>query len=175
MYKKLGENPEPTLGVEAVANVVDVIEKEEDESTSRVRELSGNDCVLGDEEYEQNWCQNVKSLELEPLLKTNDDLFAKSMLDLKESSITTHKIDTQGAAPIRQPLRRLPFHMKVKVEKKIRDMIESGVIVPSKSEWCCAIVPVRKKDGKLRICVDYKPLNKITKKIAIYFQELMTH
>ena len=42
-------------------------------------------------------------------------------------------------------------------------MQEEGVIQPSNSPWASAIVLVRKKDGTLRICVDYRQLNSVTK------------
>ena len=42
-------------------------------------------------------------------------------------------------------------------------MQEDGVIQPSNSPWASAIVLVRKRNGKLRICVDYRHLNSVTK------------
>ena len=40
-------------------------------------------------------------------------------------------------------------------------MLEWGIIKPSSSEWCSPMVIVKKKDGALRICVDYQRLNSI--------------
>jgi hypothetical protein len=48
------------------------------------------------------------------------------------------------------------------VRREIGDMLEAGVIVPSKSPWTSPLVPIRKKDGGIRLCVDYRKLNKIT-------------
>lgn len=51
-----------------------------------------------------------------------------------------------------------------KDEKHLNKLIVAGVIEPSISEWASAPVLVRKKDGTIRWCVDYRALNKVTKK-----------
>ena len=45
-------------------------------------------------------------------------------------------------------------------------MLDGGAIRPSKSPWCKAIVLVRKKDGTLRFCIDFRKLNARTKKVS---------
>ncbi len=41
-------------------------------------------------------------------------------------------------------------------------MKEAGMIVDSKSPWCSPVRLVKKKDGSLRVCVDYRKLNNVT-------------
>ena len=43
-------------------------------------------------------------------------------------------------------------------------MLKQGLIQPSASPWSFPVVVVKKKNGKFRLCVNYKPLNDITKK-----------
>ena len=70
-----------------------------------------------------------------------------------------HDIDTATARPVRLPAYRLPHAYRDTVKKEIAEMLECGIIEPSSSEWSSPIVLVKKKDGTLRFCVDYRRLN----------------
>ena len=67
-----------------------------------------------------------------------------------------HKVTTTGARPVRLPPYRLPHAYRDLVEKEIKEMLDAGVMEPSSSEWVTPIVLVDKKDGTLRLCVDYR-------------------
>jgi hypothetical protein len=77
-----------------------------------------------------------------------------------------HKIDTQEAEPIKMHPRRKSFPEKQAIEQEIRKMLENGQIMPSKSPWGAPVVLVKKKDGSLRFCIDFRRLNEVTKKDA---------
>ncbi|KXZ75914.1 Retrovirus-related Pol polyprotein from transposon 17.6-like Protein [Tribolium castaneum] len=64
--------------------------------------------------------------------------------------------------PIAFRPRRLSFFEKEKLRVILNDLEKDGVIRPSKSPYCSPIVLVRKKNGEIRLCVDYRELNKIT-------------
>ncbi|KAJ3659560.1 hypothetical protein Zmor_011244 [Zophobas morio] len=64
--------------------------------------------------------------------------------------------------PISFRPRRLSFSEKEKLQNMLDDLLERGIIRPSSSDCCSPIVLVRKKTGDLRLCVDYRELNKIT-------------
>ena len=76
-----------------------------------------------------------------------------------------HHIPTKGN-PIRVPPRRVPAHYRSEVERQINEMLEQGIIVQSSSPWMAPAVFVPKKSGDLRICIDYRELNKQTTKDA---------
>ena len=98
------------------------------------------------------------------LLTEYQDVFSKGDDDLGQTDIIKHTIDTGGAAPIRQRARRLPFHHQAEVDRQVKDMLNRGIIEPSKSPWSAPIVLVTKKDGSKRFCVDYRRLNSVTVK-----------
>ncbi|KAL5965075.1 Transposon Ty3-I Gag-Pol polyprotein [Taenia solium] len=52
------------------------------------------------------------------------------------------------------------------VDRLVDEIIKNDVIRPSKSPWASPIAPVKKSDGSLRLCVDYRKLNAVTKKDA---------
>ena len=77
-----------------------------------------------------------------------------------------HQIDTCGAAPIRQPYRRKPKAFEGEEETYLKQQTKAGVVVPSTSSWASPVVLVRKKDGSVRFCVNYRRLNEVTIKDA---------
>ena len=75
----------------------------------------------------------------------------------------THRIRTTGSAPIRQKPYRIPHAYHEKVLEKLENMEKNGIIEKSESEWAFPLMIVTKKDGWVRLCVDYRKLNQNTK------------
>jgi hypothetical protein len=68
-----------------------------------------------------------------------------------------------GIAPISRRPYRMPLDELVKLKKQLEELLKKGFIRPSKSEWGSpALFVKKKKDGTLRMCVDYRPLNVVT-------------
>ena len=102
-------------------------------------------------------------LALLDILKDHADVFSQSEYDLGRTDIISHRIDTADARPVRQPLRRYPpAHMEA-ISTHVDNMLNQGIIEPASSPWASNIVLVRKKDGSLRCCIDYRQLNAVTK------------
>ena len=118
----------------------------------------------------QNSLTNLKTndekRQLAEMLIEHQNTFAKTPTDLGRCSVLKHKIDVAGAAPIRQPMRRTPQGFEEEEEKYLKDQLEAGVIRPSNSPWSSPTVLVRKKDGGLRWCIDYRRVNDVTVKDA---------
>ena len=92
------------------------------------------------------------------------DVFVGEDGTLGRTDYVKHKIDTQGARPVKQKLRRTPMHLHEEVDKVMEDMIDRKIISPSASPWQANVVLVKKRDGSLRFCIDYRGLNKVTVK-----------
>ena len=77
-----------------------------------------------------------------------------------------HHIRTGEACPVRLPPYRLPHAYRETVKQEIQEMLDQGLIEPSSSEWSSPVVLVRKKDGSVRLCVDYRRLNGVSESDA---------
>lgn len=97
------------------------------------------------------------------LSKEYKDIFAWSYEDLKtyDTTIIEHKIPLKlGAKPFQQKMRRInPIRLSI-IEKEVRKLLDAKIIVPLRYyELIANLVPVRKKNGEIRLCVDFRNLN----------------
>ena len=79
---------------------------------------------------------------------------------------TKHVIELMKDEPFKERFHRIAPPLVDEVCQHIQEMLDSGAIRPSQSPWCNAVVLVRKKDGSLRFCIDFRRLNARTKKDA---------
>ena len=76
-----------------------------------------------------------------------------------------HYIPTTGT-PVRVPPRRIPIHYREEVLKQLQSMLDQEIIKRSTSPWMAPAVFIPKKSGEIRLCVDYRALNKKTSRDA---------
>ena len=100
------------------------------------------------------------------LLHKYKSVFAAHEGDLGCTNLICHEIPLLDNAPVRQRYRRIPPADYDAVKAHIRMLLETQVIRESSSPYASPIVLVKKKDGSLRMCVDYRQLNSRTRKDA---------
>ena len=100
------------------------------------------------------------------LLSKYSFVFSENDDDIGKTGVLKHRIPTADAQPIKQPLRRVPYHMQTEMDEQIDNMLKKDVITPSKSPWASGIVLVKKKNGSKQFCVEYRRLNDVTIKDA---------
>jgi hypothetical protein len=78
------------------------------------------------------------------------------------TTVIEHKISLkQGIKPFGQKLRQInPILLHV-IEREVKKLLDSKIIVPLRySEWVANLVPVRKKNSEIKLCVDFRNLNR---------------
>jgi len=76
--------------------------------------------------------------------------------------VTEHIIATTPCAPIKMRRRELSQQRREAAEKEFSNLLESGIVRRSSSPWAAPLQIITKKDGSLRICGDYRGLNRVT-------------
>ena len=99
--------------------------------------------------------------DMQALLQRYADGFATGS-STGRTNLVTHRIDTGDAPPIKaRPHRQNPASHQV-IRENVQSMLASGIIQPSGSNYASNVVLVKKKDGTMRVCIDYRPLNAVT-------------
>ena len=102
-------------------------------------------------------------IKFKDLFRKYRDVFAFSDDQLGRTSLVQHTIDTGDAAPIKQrPYRTTPEN-KQEIDRQVSDMLQKGIVQESVSPWSSPVVLVKKKNGEMRFCIDFRMVNKITK------------
>ena len=82
------------------------------------------------------------------------------------TNIVVHRLPLkEECASVKQKLKRVKPEMLLKIKEKMKKQLDVGFLEVSKyPQWVANIVPVPKKDGKVRMCVDYRDLNRASPK-----------
>ena len=107
-------------------------------------------------------CSKEEREQLESLLLEQNDVFALNDQELGKTDLVTHSIDTDNAKPVQTLPRIFLYALCKELELELLTLLDTGCIEPCVSPYSSALVLVRKKGGGLRVCVDYRGVNKDT-------------
>ena len=105
-------------------------------------------------------CDGYRKCDLDSLLSDLSNHFSNSPGLSKVGSCEILLED--GASVVSLPPRQIPVGIREAVKAELDSLLAGGIIVESKSDWASPLVPVRKKDGGVRLCVDFRQLNAVT-------------
>lgn len=95
----------------------------------------------------------------------NHQAFQRALNSVNRRNSTEHKIELiDGASPQIGIGRRMSPEENKFIQEQIRENLDAGILRRSFSSWSAPIVLARKKDKTWRMCIDYRKLNKLTKR-----------
>ena len=152
-------NAKGVLGVVSVA-VVDIEHETSDLvndsiiDNPKTRSSEGPSDIHIDTNLEYGQRQEIDSLLHE---------FADVLSDIPgRTNLGEHSISLTSSNPIRTKQYPLPFAMQEVVCDEVRNMLDMGIIEPSVSPYSSPVVLIKKKDGTVRFCIDFRAINKVT-------------
>ena len=83
--------------------------------------------------------------------------------DIGWAGVTEHYIELHDSTPLRQKPRQFPEPIAREIERQCQELVDMDILEYSRSPWSSPVVSIRKPDGTLRLCVDYRKLNQVTK------------
>ena len=107
--------------------------------------------------------QGELKLEDIPIVREFPDVFPEDLSGLPPDREIEFSIDLlPGSSPIsKAPYRMAPAELR-ELKAQLQELLDKGFIRPSVSPWGALVLFVKKKDGSMRLCIDYKELNRVT-------------
>jgi len=106
------------------------------------------------------------------LLHKYSGVFSDHEGDVGCTNIISHDIPLVEEAPVRQRYRRIPPSEYEAVKAHIHQLLKAQIIRESSSPFACPIVLVKKNDGSLHLCVNYRLFNSKTRKDAFHLPRI---
>lgn len=113
--------------------------------------------------YNKDRLSEEKVEMVQTFLKNQRHVFSVKRDEFGFCTIVEHRIELSDGTPIRLPDRRIPHNLIDEVRRQIEDWLKAGVIRESSSPYAAALALARKKNGEVRVCIDFRLLNLKTK------------
>ena len=156
-----------TVTASAIPKVTHILPAKNPHKQSTLTEAERQELLLekldltGLEAWPKEQAEKARSL-----LKEYHDIFSLEKHDMGHTKAAKHKIVLKDpdTPPFKERFHRIPPPQLDEVRAHLKMMLDAGVIRPSNSPWCNVVVLVRKKDGSLCFCIDFRRLNTLTVK-----------
>jgi hypothetical protein len=131
------------------------------DSIGSKEKLMGNQNSDGLPEVNLEGLTNKQKRKVQQMLKEEADSFSREgeIGDAKGLQMNIHLTDS---VPVQKNYTAIPRPLYPEVKQYVEDLLNKGYVQKSRSSYSSPVVCVRKKDGNLRLCVDYRQLNKKT-------------
>jgi hypothetical protein len=161
-----GAKPVPESEGEVPATVKSVAE-ERTERAAKIVKASKPD-IPPDKGVDADFSESKLSDEQKDLFQDElngfSDLFVESSKKPGRTELLKFEIDTGDSKPIKQQPCRVSGAEGEVMEAEVDQYLELGLIRPSISPWASPVLMIRKPDGGIRFCIDYRKLNAVTVK-----------
>jgi hypothetical protein len=98
-----------------------------------------------------------------PVVRDYPDVFPEELPGMPPDRDVEFIIDLlPGTGPIAKRPYRMSVDELAELKKQLEELISKGYIRPSASPWGSPVLFVKKKDGSMRMCIDYRNLNAVT-------------
>ena len=137
---------------------------EEEATDKRHETVAGSTDWIKTVDVGKDGFTSTEKKRIHELLADYSDIFCKGEYDLRRTNVIEHGIDLNGPKPKRCGPRPLNPTSRVELEKQLKEMMDHDMIQPSRSEFACPVVLVKKKNGSIRFCCDFRRLNDVTRR-----------
>ena len=144
-----------------IDNHLSSVESNPNTEQSAQPKISNVEFDFGDSPISREWKEKITRT-----LNQFSDVFSQHEFDVGNAKHVQHEIKLTDGPVIKERPRPIPAKDFEDARQHIQELLESNIIKPSNSPYASPIVLVRKKSGKLRLCVDYRKINQRTIKDA---------
>lgn len=106
----------------------------------------------------------TRQISMEALVEEHKEMFKTEIDELTKCSTAKHRIEVEDCLPVNQRNIQVPKVWESELDAEVAKLLKAKVIRESKSPWASRVVPVKKKNSEIRMCIDFRKLNTVTLK-----------
>ena len=167
---RLGEVLQISSVIPCPIEVNQVSSKEEDSEANEVKldeDVNSWDEDIEGSDKDEEWMEKIdlahlstnEQKQVRAMLKRVAGVFSRNKDDIGAIDDLKMKINLKDDEPVKASYTSIPKPLYKEVQEYVEDLLANGWVQKSHSSYSSPMVCVRKKDGKLRLCIDYRKLN----------------